>query len=386
MYYESINLTKLQPCNILGLLLLSDELGLQLSITYVQKILMNHHDFIINNNVEIIESTYQKVSLDMLWDIVLQQICDNPDRLFKSAGFLTFNPSTLEIMLKRDDFYVDEIIIWENLLKWARCQYPAIQQDVRKWGNDDFVVMERRLNRFISSIRFYRISSKDFLLKVYPFKKLLPNDLINNIFAYHMVPNKKQNINIPPNRKQPVIVISQHFNIFTSWIEKKNDSYYNLRNNSYNFNLIYRASRDGNTAAAFHKKCDNKGPTIVIAKIANSEQIVGGYNPLDWKPVYSDNGYFKSTKDSFIFSFTNRYILQTAKVSYPNDAYQYSIYCCPGFAPTFGGGWDLYCPYNDNGDSCKSNISWTSIPRTYPKIDIPRSFDISDYEVFQVTS
>ena len=44
----------------------------------------------------------------------------------------------------------------------------------------------------------------------------------------------------------------------------------------YSFNLLYRASRDGNTVAAFHEKCDNKGPTIVIAKITNSEQIVGG--------------------------------------------------------------------------------------------------------------
>ena len=49
----------------------------------------------------------------------------------------------------------------------------------------------------------------------------------------------------------------------------------------YNFDLLYRASRDGNTAASFHRKCDNKGPTIVIAKITNSQQIVGGYTVRD---------------------------------------------------------------------------------------------------------
>jgi hypothetical protein len=200
-----------------------------------------------------------------------------------------------------------------------------------------------------------------------------------------MVPNNRQNIITQPYRKSHSIIInSQHFAIFASWIEKKNSSYYNEKNIPYKFNLLYRASRDGNTDAEFHKKCDNKGPTIVIAKIINSEQIVGGYNPLDWKPVYSYNGYFKSTKDSFIFSFTNRYDLQTAKVSYPNNVYQYqySIYCGQGYAPTFGGGWDLYCPYN--GGDCKNNISWTSVPRTYSEIDIPSSFHINDYEVFQV--
>ena len=72
---------------------------------------------------------------------------------------------------------------------------------------------------------------------------------------------------------------------FSSWIEKKDGSYYNTINNPYNFKLLYRASRDGDRAVAFHDKCDNKGPTLVIAKIANSEQIVGGYNSSDWRPI-----------------------------------------------------------------------------------------------------
>ena len=47
----------------------------------------------------------------------------------------------------------------------------------------------------------------------------------------------------------------------------------------------------------------------------NSEQIIRGYNPLDWKSPVTDHYYYKSTKDSFIFSFTERNSLQTAKVS-----------------------------------------------------------------------
>ena len=61
-----------------------------------------------------------------------------------------------------------------------------------------------------------------------------------------------------------MLIKSQHFAIFSSWIEKKNDSHYNVKSIPYNFNLLYRASRDGNTTAAFHKKCDNKGATIVV--------------------------------------------------------------------------------------------------------------------------
>src|SRR6266496_1602208 len=212
MYCGSVDLTKLQSREILNLLLPSDELGLQPLVIYIQDTLIeNHYDFIIKNIIEITELTYQKKSFNKLWEICLQKICNNPNRLFESAKFLTFNPSILEIILKRDDFFVsNEIIIWENLLKWAYGQNPVIKQDINKWSKNEFTVMERRLSRFISSIRFYHISSEDFLLKVYPFKELLPNDLINKIFAYHMVPNNRQNIDIQPHRNWSAIITCQH--------------------------------------------------------------------------------------------------------------------------------------------------------------------------------
>ncbi|GET65594.1 BTB/POZ domain-containing protein [Rhizophagus irregularis DAOM 181602=DAOM 197198] len=102
-----------------------------------------------------------------------------------------------------------------------------------------------------------------------------------------------------------VIIYNKHFDIFSGWIEKKIQFYYNLKNIPYNFNLLYRASRDGNTTSDFYTKCDNKGATIVIAKITNSNQIVGGYISLQWD--LTDK--WKSTKDCFIFSFANKDIL-----------------------------------------------------------------------------
>src|SRR6266536_2070270 len=130
MYCGSIDLTKLQSHEILNLLLPSDKHGLQPLVIYIQKIF------------------------------------DNPDHLFKSTKFLVINPSILEIILKRDEFFINEIIIWENLLKWACGQNPVIQQDIDKWSKIEFTAMERILSRFIPLIRFYHVSSEDFLLKV----------------------------------------------------------------------------------------------------------------------------------------------------------------------------------------------------------------------------
>ncbi|RGB30648.1 TLD-domain-containing protein [Rhizophagus diaphanus] len=199
-----------------------------------------------------------------------------------------------------------------------------------------------------------------------------------------MAPSKKLNINIESPRKpkhvyDSVIIGPQHFAIFSSWIEKKNDSYYTESNFPYKFNLLYRANRDGNTPAAFHAKCDNKGATIVIVKIQSSEQILGGYNPLPW----DQNSAYKKTTDSYIFSFTNRNDLNTAKVGYTNRNASYAIYCNQSYGPAFGGGHDLFLDNNNNWNSSK--------PHSYSEINMPRGnnfgyniYNVENYEVFQV--
>src|SRR5581483_7580902 len=192
----------------------------------------------------------------------------------------------------RDDLNLDEIEIWNSLLKWGIAQNPSISQNITRWHEREILIMERTLCRFIPLIRFYYISPEDFLNKIYPLKNLLPKDLVNDLLTFYITPHKKANIDsYPPRRSKidSVIIQPKHLGIFASWIVRKENTH-NEKNTHYMFNLLYRASRDDNTAAAFHTKCDGKGATLVIAKIKNSEQIVGGYNPLDWS-----GGGYKST-------------------------------------------------------------------------------------------
>ena len=78
--------------------------------------------------------------------------------------------------------------------------------------------MERILHIFVPLIRLYHISSEDFLEKVYPLKKLLSKDLVNNLFA---APNRKLNVDILYNQLDiydSVLIKSKHIAIFASWI------------------------------------------------------------------------------------------------------------------------------------------------------------------------
>ena len=279
---------------------------------------------------------------------------------------------------------MDEIEVWESLLKWCFAQ-QNVNNNSENWSKDDITMIERSLHRFIPLIRFYDIEPADFFYKVYKYKDILPQDLIHDLLEFHIVPDVKPKANTAPTRRPTLnfkldstLVKPEHISLFSSWIDKRDSLHYNKKNNPYKFNLLYRASRDGNTPAAFHKKCDNKGATIAIAKIQNSEKIIGGYNPLFWD---SSSGIYKSTNDSFIFSFADRNNLKSAKVGYCNKN-QYAICCNLYYGPTFGADPDLFCYSNGTwyGNSSGQNSS-------YPKVDDIQNasyFNIDDYEVFQV--
>ena len=86
---------------------------------------------------------------------------------------------------------------------------------------------------------------------------------------------------------------------------------------SYKFKLLFRGSRDGFTGEKFHQICDNQSHTVSIIKVEDSNEILGGYNPIQWKSSYKSSSY-GITKDSFIFSFKDKenidnYILSRVK-------------------------------------------------------------------------
>ncbi|XP_042604852.1 interferon-induced protein 44-like [Cyprinus carpio] len=70
--------------------------------------------------------------------------------------------------------------------------------------------------------------------------------------------------------------------------------------------LLYKASVHGYQASAFHQKCDNQGPTLIVA-YNRSGYIFGGYTSVD----YAQSGREISDREAFLFSFksgTSSYI------------------------------------------------------------------------------
>ena len=121
--------------------------------------------------------------------------------------------------------------------------------DPTKWSKEDITKIERSLHRFIPLVRFYDIKPTDFFYKVYCYKDILPQDLIHDLLEFHIVHKMKPKTNVAPPRMRfklnSTLIESKHIPLFASWIDKKDSSHYNKKRIQYDFQLLYRSSRDG---------------------------------------------------------------------------------------------------------------------------------------------
>ncbi|CAG8712967.1 9163_t:CDS:2, partial [Gigaspora rosea] len=278
---------------------------------------------------------------------------NNSERMYLYYGIVYFQNQSNEIILELL-FAADELVI-QRLI-------DSVQE----------FTLEKTLHELIQFVRFHQINGEEFMLEVWPFRHLLPDDLIEDIFRCYLVSSAVPRYHAFTTRwcnfkVDSVLVNKKIVLLLTGWIDKISV----FEEFRYKFNLLFRSSRDGLSSQTFHQKCDNKGATIVIAKISNSNMLVGGYNPLDW----NGNGVWKNTTDSFIFSLSDPNNLQSAKLGRVTNS-NYAVHCSNQYGPLFGNGNDLYAPSNSS--------NWMHVTSAYSNIEGSNPLIISDYEVFQI--
>ncbi|CAG2189894.1 unnamed protein product [Mytilus edulis] len=95
------------------------------------------------------------------------------------------------------------------------------------------------------------------------------------------------------------------------------------------YTLLYKATRDGCTATAFHNTCNNKGPNVTIL-YNNDNFIYGGYTSLSWKSV----GNYQVDPKAFLFRLYQKGNWKPVQMPVTNT--QNSIYDNASYGPTFG--------------------------------------------------
>src|SRR6185312_5815060 len=171
----------------------------------------------------------------------------------------------------------------------------------------------------IPHIRFFNISTEDFRKKVVPYDELLTKELRRDLLHYQFEKDYKPNFTVLPPRKGQAAI---KFNIDSviineqqaAWIlqkimeltmpDQRRERTSRINNGFYKLTLLYRHSKNGKN---FREMCAKKGPTVTVGKVLDTEEILGGYNPMAWKaPTELDTSAIYvtwiSTSESFIFS------------------------------------------------------------------------------------
>ena len=119
-----------------------------------------------------------------------------------------------------------------------------------------------------------------------------------------------------------IITKQEEFELINSWISQ---------NKNLNYQLLYRATRDGDTDKDFHSKCDNKSPILVIGKTPKG-YIFGGYTTanLDYEKC-KDKSLYLSDNEAFVFSLNQ-------KKKFASNDKENAIYLHQGYCIIFGNG------------------------------------------------
>ncbi|RHZ76240.1 hypothetical protein Glove_199g15 [Diversispora epigaea] len=346
----------------------------------------------------------------------LEKFCNEivakfPSHVFDAEDFTSLQESALVSLLKRDDLQLEEVIIWEYIIKWGIAQNSILPVDLKEWSNENFTTLKTTLQQCLPLIRYFHIPSTDVLKKIKPHKKILDEQLWEDLKKYLIDPNQPViSIILPPrtvsvliqelttHTTEPVntlstIITYEHVAEISSWIDRKSSTY-SLTNTPYEFQLILRGSINGFTPQNFWDTCRGYFGTVLIMKVKGTDEILGGYNPLAWNinnTVYiwgSTYDEWENTNDSFIFSLKNgnvqNSILSRVKV-YERAIYNVNIKDWHKYhGPHFGYDLYMYSPSSnfilDDTCICNNNCRYYEKPiRT-----APINFSIVDYEVFKV--
>ncbi|GBB98122.1 hypothetical protein RclHR1_03140021 [Rhizophagus clarus] len=322
-YMGKLDLDDRSGADNFRLLLACDHLLLKELFHFVQYHLIKQHSpWIRQNFALVLNNIFNLPNFIILQDFCINFFCKNPLPLLTSNDFQSLDKYILSYLLyKRDDFHVhiEEVIIWNSLIEWGIKQTPELDnKDQEEWTDIDYENLKDTLSNFVPFIKFLNIISEDFYDKVRPYETIIPNNIYEEIMAYHLVEQPKLCIY---NSK---IINSRFVNVIVNLIDKNELKYpsifvRNENNPIYRFKLIYRGSRDGIDNISFGTRCKNDVISLVLIKIRESDKIFVGYNSVGFnldRNIISIFAYNHRYTDHFILSFKNNEDTQNMKISY----------------------------------------------------------------------
>ena len=254
----------------------------------------------------------------------------------------------------------------------------------QKYKNMDFILKEKKKTNEEKIDELYNIiitqnkEIKNLKTDLNNIKAKLDNIGINNNGLNNRILKLKNENNYEDNA-----IINTKSDIFKSFEEidfiidrLKNTP--RLKNKKIFFNLLFKATIDGQLASDFHKKCDGKVQQLVFIKTTEGE-IFGGYTKIGFR----NRGKAFQDNNAFIFSLFTRKIYNIKKD-------QNAIMDFQNNGPCFysNGDYIIYIPskmFDDLSNTCGISSSYfEGMKMDFEINNGEKYFNIQEIEVYQI--
>ena len=174
----------------------------------------------------------------------------------------------------------------------------------------------------------------------------------------------------------------------------KDNKNFKAKENDFIFKLVYRGTRDGDSATVFHKRCDKIGQNITLVK-TDKDKIFGGFTKCNWeipeeylKEIEEDDtesGIQKNDEYSFCFTLgSEKKIYNHCDES--DEEVKPAIFCGPKFGPTFCN--NIFAINNKflkyGGYSTKNEKSCFDGQENDYELTGEKNFKIKELEVYEI--
>ncbi|RIB17213.1 hypothetical protein C2G38_2037922 [Gigaspora rosea] len=162
---------------------------------------------------------------------------------------------------------MEEVKIWNYVIKWGIAQNPGLSSDPEEWSNENILTLKTTLKNCLPLIRYFQISGDDLYEYIQPYQQILEKNLWkfsqktyapNKSITSAILPPRMILKTVLPHRSTEQfskVINEAHAAEIASWINR-NANTYSILNIPYEVKLLLRESRDGFTHESFWNLCD----------------------------------------------------------------------------------------------------------------------------------
>ncbi|CAG8619051.1 13620_t:CDS:2, partial [Acaulospora morrowiae] len=357
------------PSLVVDFILTADKLELNELVNYLQYIFIEDRtEWLYKNIDKVYARIFHHPSLKIFKNFYKDIIRNNVELMFQSDNFISIPLSDVILIVSRDDLLVDEVKIWNQVVKWCVSQFPDLLINPEHWTFKECDDVRSMMNNFIDLIRWKYISGNGFTNHVIPYAKILPVKLYQDLHTSLISQWIKDQ-----NEKST-----------WQWFASKKEVNTEKKTIQYRYNLLIRGSQNGFSKSDFLKAYLYKGPAITLVRLEGTDLIIGGYNPTPWTPSEKPD---PRTRKSFIFAFDNirGNPVEVRRISKLENSGTYPIVSITDKGLKFGE--DLSLTFDDIQNEIRPTLNYHSIEYTLlenvqKKLENP--MHVKDYEVFSI--